>query len=314
MKLSQLIAYRNYLKETGVAAVHNQVDYELNKILHVVETTEVQIPELAEQLLAQQAAIHKNFKKFEQSLHQLRQQVDELIAQQEPACFIESYRLYESEMCHETSEYILKRHVPISYEAQITLHTRLSNYTNWQHAGLVIRPGLESFIYDMVSFDPLYIVDESYELLEPTILKFPAVYQRRLRPYVINERQSNPMMTKIPDGQFGMCLAYNLFNFRPFEIIKRYLTEIFQKLKPGGVLIMTFNDCDRESAVLFVEKSFACYTPGYLVQELATSLGYEILHSWHDGGPSTWLELRKPGTLTTIKGGQSFAKVIAYPH
>jgi SAM-dependent methyltransferase len=314
MKLSQLIAYRNYLEETSALLVGQATDRELGEIMHMVQTNSVQIDQFVDQLKTQQEIIQKNFEGFQQLLDQLKYQIKELIAQQEPAWFVESYRLYESEMCHETAEYILKRHSPISTESRVTLQTRLLNYTDWQHAGMVIRPGLETFTYDMVSFDPLYIIDESYELLEPTIDRFPAQYQRRLRPYVINERQTDPMLIKIPDGQFGMCLVYQLFNFRPLEIIKRYLNEIFQKLKPGGILIMTFNDCDRDKAVMLVEQHYACYTPGYLVKDLVTSLGYEILYSWNDGGPSTWLELRKPGTLTTLKGGQSFAKVVAYPN
>ena len=314
MKLSELIAYRNYLEETSALLVGKAADQDLGQIMQMVQTNPVQIDQFVDQLKVQQETIQKNFEGFEQLLDQLRHQIKELIAQQELAWFVESYRLYECEMCHETAEYILKRHSPISTESRITLQTRLLNYTDWQHAGMVIRPGLETFTYDMVSFDPLYIIDESYELLEPTIDKFPEQYQRRLRPYVIDERQTDPMMIKIPDGQFGMCLVYHLFNFRPLEIIKRYLIEIFQKLKPGGILIMTFNDCDREKAVMLVEQHYACYTPGDLVKDLVTSLGYEILYSFNDGGPSTWLELRKPGTLTTVKGGQSFAKVVAYPN
>jgi len=313
MKLSQLVAYRNYLEQTSALLVGQAADRDLATIMHMVQNS-VQIEQFADQLKTQQETIQKNFERFEQLLDQLRQQIKELIVQQEPAWFVESYRLYECEMCHETAEYILKRHSPISTESRITLQTRLLNYTDWQYAGMVIRPGLETFTYDMVSLDPLYIIDESYELLEPTIVKFPAQYQRRLRPYVINERQPDPILIKIPDGQFGLCLVYHLFNFRPLEIIKRYLIEILQKLKPGGILVMTFNDCDREQAVMLVEQHFACYTPGYLVKDLVVSLGYEILYSWHDGGPSTWLELRKPGTLTTVKGGQSFAKVVAYPN
>jgi SAM-dependent methyltransferase len=313
MKLSELVAYRNYLEQTSALLVGQAADRDLATIMHMVQNS-VQIEQFADQLKTQQETIQKNFERFEQLLDQLRQQIKELIVQQEPAWFVESYRLYECEMCHETAEYILKRHSPISTESRITLQTRLLNYTDWQYAGMVIRPGLETFTYDMVSLDPLYIIDESYELLEPTIVKFPAQYQRRLRPYVINERQPDPILIKIPDGQFGLCLVYHLFNFRPLEIIKRYLIEILQKLKPGGILVMTFNDCDREQAVMLVEQHFACYTPGYLVKDLVVSLGYEILYSWHDGGPSTWLELRKPGTLTTVKGGQSFAKVVAYPN
>jgi len=314
MKLSELIAYRNYLERTSAVFVGNAADRDLATIIHMVQTNNVQVDQFTDRLITQQEIIQQNFEGFEQLLEQLKQQIKELIAQQEQAWFVESYRLYECEMCHETAEYILKRHSPVSTESRITLQTRLLNYTDWQYAGMVIRPGLETFTYDMVSFDPLYIIDESYELLEPTITRFPEQYQRRLRPYVINERQTDPMLIKIPDDQFGMCLVYHLFNFRPLEIIKRYLVEILQKLKPGGVLIMTFNDCDREQAVMLVEQHFACYTPGYLVKDLVVSLGYEILYSWHDSGPSTWLELRKPGTLTTVKGGQSFAKVVAYPN
>jgi hypothetical protein len=106
-----------------------------------------------------------------------------------------------------------------------------------------------------------------------------------------------------------MCLVYNYFNYRPFEVIKRYLIEIYQKLKPGGILIMTFNDCDRVSAVKLVENKFCSYTPGYLVRELGESLGYEIEFSWNDPGPSTWIEFKKPGTLNSIRGGQALAKI-----
>jgi SAM-dependent methyltransferase len=314
MKLSDLIAYRNHLQETSATSIGKHAHADLCKIVHLVETNKIQMSNFLANIKTQQDTIEKNFNDFEAILNQLRLQVDELISHQEPAWFVESYRLYEQEMCNETPEYILKRSAAMSTESRIALQTRLLNYTDWQHAGMIIRPALETFIFDMVSFDPLYIVDEKYDLLEPAMSKFPAQYQRRLRPYVIDERQADPMLIKIPDAQFGMCLVYNLFNFRPLEVIKRYLIEIYQKLKPGGVLIMTFNDCDREKAVMLVESSFACYTPGTMVKNLTQSLGYEILYSWHDGGPSTWLELRKPGTLATLKGGQSFAKIIAYPN
>jgi predicted methyltransferase len=42
--------------------------------------------------------------------------------------------------------------------------------------------------------------------------------------------------SKLPDAQFGLVFAYNYFNFRPFEMMKKYFAEIYQKLKPGGML------------------------------------------------------------------------------
>jgi SAM-dependent methyltransferase len=110
-----------------------------------------------------------------------------------------------------------------------------------------------------------------------------------------------------------LVFAYNFFNFRPFEVLRQYLTEIYQKLRPGGILIMTFNDCDRAKAVMLVEQHYCCYTPGYLVRELAQSLGYEIAFAWTDQGPSTWLELRKPGERPGLRGGQALAKILPKP-
>jgi hypothetical protein len=61
---------------------------------------------------------------------------------------------------------------------------------------------------------------------------------------------------------------------------------------------------------MLAESNFCCYTPGYLVTQLAETLGYEIRFQWHDGGPSTWLELQRPGKSETLRGGQALAKIM----
>jgi SAM-dependent methyltransferase len=154
-----------------------------------------------------------------------------------------------------------------------------------------------------------YIVDKNYELLKPALIHFPIQYQQRLRQHIIDEKVDGAIMEKIPNNQFGICLVYNYLNYRPLEIIKKYFIEIYQKLKPGGGLIMTFNDCDYPKAVELVERNFACYTPGTLVRELAQNIGFEIQSTWSDGGPSVWLELHKPGILTSLRGGQTLATI-----
>ena len=175
---------------------------------------------------------------------------------------------------------------------------------------MIIRPGLESFVDDLVAYDPLYLVDLSYEFLQPAMQKFNQQYQNRLRPYVVKEDLDNEILKQLPTAQFGMCLVYNYFNFRPFEIIKKYLEEVYKKLKPGGIFVFTFNDCDRSSAVELVERHFASYTPGHLVRELISTVGYEIVYSWNDDGPITWIEIRKPGQLDSLRGGQTLAKIL----
>jgi hypothetical protein len=77
--------------------------------------------------------------------------------------------------------------------------------------------------------------------------------------------------------------------------------------------IITINDCDRDKAVDLVERHFCCYTPGSLVEHMVQSIGFEIEFKWHHDGPSTWLELRRPGQLHTLRGGQTLAKILPKP-
>ena len=310
MKLSDLINYQTELNAMSTASIHRQADIDLEKITHLVESQSIQLAEHAKSLQLQRQDIRQSFDVFETNLTQLKKELKQLIETTEQPWFAESYRLYEHEMIHETAEYILNRQPQITHETEQFYRTRIVRYNSWQHPAMIIRPGREAYINELLASDPLYLVDESHDLLRPAMSQFNEQYQQRLRPYTINERNSDRILEKLPDGQFGMVFAYNFFNFRPFEIIRKYLTEIYQKLRPGGMLVMTFNDCDRAKGVLLVEQHFCCYTPGYLVRELAQSLGYQIAFSWTDQGPTTWLELQKPGNFVSLRGGQALAKII----
>ena len=308
MKLSELVAYRNQLEALSSVPLLKIANLELDKILHLVGTQPELMTLFTHNLDSRYADIQKVFAKFENDLNNLKSQLAQQIAQSERPWFQESYTLYEGEL-GQVAESVLELRKPNTLDTT-PFQIRLSQYANWKYPALIIRPGLETFIENMVAYDPLYLVDLSHDYLTPAMNKFNEQYQHRLRPYVVSEELDQDILAKIPNNQFGMCLAYNYFNFRPFEILKKYLAEIYQKLKPGGILAFTFNDCDRPSAVSLVENYYCCYTPGYLVRELAISMGYEIVYSWNDPGPTTWLELKKPGELTSLKGGQCLAKIV----
>jgi SAM-dependent methyltransferase len=310
MKLSDLVNYQMELDAMSAVGIRQRADIDLGKITYIVAQQSIQLAEHANSLQHKQKEIQQTFDAFENNLNQLKAELKQLITDTEKPWFAESYRLYEEEMIHESVEYILDRRPNITDETQQFYSTRIMRYNSWLHPAMIIRPGKETYINHLLASDPLYLVDESHDLLQPAISQFNPLYQQRLRPYSINERNSDKILDKLPNEQFGFVLAYNFFNFRPFEIIRRYLTEIYQKLRPGGVLAMTFNDCDRDKGVILAEQHFCCYTPGYLVRELAQSLGYEVVFSWTDQGPATWLELRKPGNFISLRGGQALAKII----
>jgi len=108
-------------------------------------------------------------------------------------------------------------------------------------------------------------------------------------------------------------MAWNFFNHRPFEIIRRYLTELYNKMRPGGVLMMTYNDCDRWPGVAAAENRAALYTPGSLILNFADNLGFEKVFSYDDTGPWTYVEFQKPGNRPSLRGSQPMAQILPKP-
>jgi len=309
MKLSQLIAYRNAIQNFSVNDIQISATMELDKIMHEVDMARIPLPANTD-LEKNLNNINLSFGMFKQNLDMLRVQINAKIKLLEKPYLQDSYDFYNNEIRKDSVEHILNRKTSVSVESEELMHSRVKYYSDWRYPGLLFRPGTNTFIEHMVSYDPLYLIDDNHDLLAPSMVQFPEQYQKRLCTYYINE-DSEKFIADIPDNQFGICVAYDFFNFKPIEILKQYLIEIYQKLRPGGVLCMTFNDCDHVAAMILVENYFGCYTPGRLVLDIIDNIGFELLYEWHKPGePVTWLELRKPGKLTSLRGGQTLAKIV----
>jgi hypothetical protein len=310
MTLSELVAYRNQLNSFSLAEAMSKTDLDIGHIKHLINNVDFDPDNFKDRVTASHENLHRAFDEFQSLITTIKQRIDEEIAVKEEYWMNETWTLYQEAMINDSDEHILNRRPMLSEEHDNIIRNRIVGVSNSRHPGMIIRPGLETFVQNMVSFDPLYLVDKSEDMLFPCVLEFPELYQRRLRRYIVDEYDSTPILERLPDNQFAVCLAYNFFNFKPIPVIDRYLTEIFAKLKPGGRLMMTFNDCDNEMAVRLAERYYACYTPGRMVKSIAERIGYEIYFIWNDQSPTTWIELQKPGTLTGIRGGQALAKIV----
>jgi len=204
---------------------------------------------------------------------------------------------------------ILTRRLLLDDENLEVIQNRIKYHTSWEYPGLLIRPGEEQYILSMVPLDPLYLADQSLTLLQQARKHFPEIYQRRLRTYEIKD-EDDTIFANFPQGQFAFVMAWYFFDFKPLRIVKKYLDQMFDLLRPGGVVAFTFNDCDYPYNVEQCEANFACYTPGSLVKQYAQSVGYKILSEYHTAGQLHWIELQRPGELSTMRGGQSLAQII----
>ena len=310
MTFRDLVDHWTQIRDSSSDPTRHQVMVDLDRIMHPI--SDPQLEQLYQNLI-------QSFDQFELRLNQLKTQTKDQIEQDEKEWFQRSSQWYQDTLDQRLSQTLefannfRNQRVKISAETEKLYISRVARYSDWHHAGMIIHPGREPFMQHMVGNDPLYIVDESHALLEPVLNDYNQAYQRRLRTCVIEEQFDQEILVKVPDGQIGVCLAYHYFNFRPFEMIKQYLIEIYRKLKPGGVLIMTFNDCERLAGLSWVEMNYACYNRASLIKDLAMRLNYTVEFFYHDQGPSSWIELRKPGTLTSLRGGQTLAKILPNP-
>ena len=290
-------------------------DMELQKIILISQRSEL------ENL---RSTVLNSFDQFENEFDLVKRQVHDQIRKEEQSYLQNSYKTYEEFRSHryswyewrDPSEYVnnvLSSRLLVSEQTQELLINRITRVSSWQNTTMILRPGVESWIHNMVNHDPIYLVDEYYELLKPVLAQFNDLYQRRLRTYTIREDQDQDILWQLPNNQFGLVLAWNYFNHRPFEIIRQYLTELYEKIRPGGMLLMTYNDCDRWEGVKAVEATTGLYTPGSLITSFAKSVGFEQHFTYHENGPWTWIELRKPGEWQSYRGGQALAQILPKP-
>lgn len=310
MKLSALVAYRNKLASMTPIDTAPLVHENIAPILHEVKVNEFQSPDITDQLERDYFNIVDSFSNFENTVERVKEAIDLMIRHLEVEYYQESRSLYNDMMAYDSVEHILSRIPNITDSAKSFLTARIQMHGDWRHAGMIIRPGREDWINMLVGCDPLYLVDTDLELIEPAGLRFNELYRRRLRTYAVNELTEDHPLKDLPDDQFAFSLAYNFFNFKPIFIIENYLRDLYQKTKPGGTVAFTFNDCDRPGGVDLAERHFMYYTPGHVIQQCLNDLGFQITQRYHIDAACTWLEVKKSGELSSLRGGQSLARII----
>ena len=345
MKLSEIVAFKNQIDLLpSVEAIKLTAVLELLKIKYVLESKDVVPPDQLQELIKNKNNLQQSFDQLDSTVSIVKNYIKKIIAQEEISYYEDSLRFYkqsvdiniehgyfrEDDAISFVDSWGITRHLPLEVKnnhknrinneiltcnlnvlesVKNIIISRILSYTDWHYPAAVIRPGCEDFINHLVANDPLYLIDEHKDLLLPAMNKFNQQYQNRLRPCVITESTGANILERLPNNQFSFFLVYNYFDYKPLDLIKIYLKEIFEKLRPGGILAITFNDCDYTGAVSRVENRAGYYTPGRMIVEHCANIGYTEIFKLANNESSTWLELQKPGGLSSIRGGQTLAKI-----
>jgi hypothetical protein len=103
--------------------------------------------------------------------------------------------------------------------------------------------------------------------------------------------------------------SWNFFNYLTLANIESYLKQTYELLRPGGVIMFSYNNCDMPAPAAYADSYFMSYAPKSLLLPICERLGYELVSSTDLEPAVSWLELRKPGELKLIKAHQVLGEI-----
>lgn len=222
------------------------------------------------------------------------------------------YNLSKDEKYLMLDEAKIFNYMRINDQIESHISSKITHYSNWHYPTLQINPREKRWIDYMVAGDPLYLTSHFLYSVRNLISPYPSLYQSRLRLYEIQDRN----FAQLPQAQFGFVFCWDNFEYLSFEKIEQYIRSVFKLLRPGGTFIFSYNNCDiLESAVRF-ENFSAGWCTTKLLSDLFNEIGYEMIEfndikNDDEFSPYvSWVEIRKPGILTTLKGHQALAQII----
>ena len=206
MKLSTLVAYRNLLKDYTPEGMHEIVKYHAGHSLYLVKEHELQFELLSNQLEENYNNINQAFNTYNNTIQHILTQIQTLINEQEPLYFESSISLYKESVANQTSKEIITQRLSLTPENKEFIEARIKPYSDWRYPGMIIRPGIESWIFHLVALDPMYLVDLDMDLINPTLKRFHDQYRNRLRTYTISENSDDGLLHRLPDHLFSFGL------------------------------------------------------------------------------------------------------------
>ena len=153
MKISELAHYRELLQELKPRDSLHTVMGEMDAVLYLVANRSIKMPVALANLQRLRDVSCQSINQFDQEIASLIDSLSQQIQALEPSYLARAYQLY-GEMQYDSVEYVLNRRLTIGPELQTYIQSRVQAHSDYHHAGMIIRPGLEDWIEHMVACDP----------------------------------------------------------------------------------------------------------------------------------------------------------------
>jgi SAM-dependent methyltransferase len=286
------------------------VTAELARLQDRLESVKLQVPVIEQEnldylnslitvysnLIDQVAATHMDFD------HRIKS-IEDKITKESHKLFANSYELEERDGGFEHIRN--HRRIHIRNEVEETVQQRIQLYTNWRYPTLEIGCRDGEWTQYLVAADPLYVIDKYQEFLDSTNNRFPDEYKKRLRKYQLK----NYDFSALPQEQFGFVFSWGHFNYVSLDTITQVLKSVMNLLRPGGVFLFSYNDGDTPAGAGMAENFAQSYIPQSILIPTCLALGYEVVEKFNEEPNISWIEIKKPGVLKSIKAHQVIGKI-----
>jgi SAM-dependent methyltransferase len=305
MNLSQLVKLRNQLSDTlEVAVLNNEIDKNHARLLGLATDID---DDLASGII-DLASNHQTIKMlYQRDCDQLKSLISMVQTRIDSAAEIFFSDDYQNEFIYSVPDSI-RQHRILSKdeEFETKLKQRINLYSSYVYPALEIGCRDGEWTKSLTASDPLYIADISEEFLTSAVSQFPGIYQGRVRKYLITDFYK---IANLPNNQFNLIFSYNFFNYLSIRNIEKLLSQIFEWLRPGGTVLFTYNNADMPAAAGYAESYFMTYVPETLLLPMAQKLGFELVYKHNQEPACSFVELKKPGQLKSIKLGQTLGEI-----
>jgi len=316
--LRRYVRYNDLVKNMDLDIIRRSINSQLSAMQTDLATNDFDIDNIKSVINGKHLEILKILEDIDDNLNTFKQGLQQTVEELAIPYYAKSEIAYKQHLeMHPKDRRLRLRANNLLHndKTKQVLFDTIDTYISSQYAALQISPGYGDVTEHILAGTPLYIADDDEEVLTHfTGEFFNETMQRRTLFYTIDDNNDNPL-GELPQDQIGFCVIVDYFNFKTVAVIEKYLQSLYNVLRPGGVVIFTFNNCDYPKAIDKVDEMYYCYTTGSEMQNLCKKLGYEIIkliardYDELQNGIS-WLEIKKPGELSTIRAGQGLAQIM----
>jgi SAM-dependent methyltransferase len=314
--LRNLVKYKQMVESIDFDTIRRNINSSLSEVSNDLDLHDFDVQNLKDSMLQKHLMVLNILEDWSLDLNTFREEIHKQATTLEEPYYEKSNEIYTMRMNDSVQEKMDRQifnNILYNEEFNTLLQDRIRIYADSQYAGLQLAPGNGDITNLLVCCNPLYLIDDSDDMFRHIRNWREPAYQRRLRYYTVDEKEQD-ILKEMPRNQLGLIVALNWFNFRPMKIIKKYLQSMMQVLRPGGVIIFTYNNCDYPKAIDKVDEMYYCYSTSKVVKDTCIQLGYEIINSFDKGYDEldmgiSWLEIKKPGTRNTIRRSETMGHI-----